>query len=89
MERFTEIETRFADPSALNSIFPMAMLNIWFVVWSAVFDWMIPWLGGNYQLRLRLVKGGRVLVWQGNSDSNFQANLSVLQSATALPLRRV
>ena len=89
MQRFIEIETRYGDASALSTMLPLAFLNVILTVWMGVFDLLIPWLGGTYQLRLRLAKGGRVLVWQGNSDGNFEANLALLQSATGLPLRRV
>lgn len=87
-ERFIEIETRYADASGIASL-PLPLLGFVLTLWSVVFDWTIPWLGGNYKLRLRLAKGGRVLVWQGNSDANFEGNLARLQSVTGLPLRRV
>ena len=88
MERFVAIETRYADESAISTILPIVVLNIWLIVWSAAFDWLIPWLGGGYELRLRSVKGGHVLVWKGNSDANFQANLVLLETATGLPIHR-
>lgn len=88
LEKFYEIESKYADPSEIEMMLPGFMLFTWQLLWGALFDWLIPWMGGSYKLRLRLAKGGSVLVWQGNSDANFQANLALLQNCTSLPLRR-
>jgi hypothetical protein len=60
--------------------------QVW-LVW-AVFDWLVPWLGGSYRLRLRRAKGGPALVWRGSSEANYQANLESLQNCTGLPVVR-
>jgi hypothetical protein len=86
LERFTQIETVWHESLHIG----WALLigpALW--LWSHFFDWVIPWMGGNFQLRLRHVKGGPVLVWQGNSEANFEANLKILESNTALPIQRV
>ena len=44
---------------------------------------------GSFQLRLRHVKGRSVLVWQGNNQANFDANLEILKKSTGLPPERV
>lgn len=89
MERFVDIETRFGDPGAMGAQLVFSIFNIFFVLWAWLFDRLIPWLGGNFQLRLKLVKGGRVLVWQGNSEATFQKNLATLEAVTKLRVRRV
>jgi hypothetical protein len=55
-------------------------------LWLA--DWLLPWLGGDYKLWLRTVSDERVLVWQGNGESNFRCNLAVLEEAFNLPVTR-
>ncbi len=86
LERFIQIETVWHESLHIG----WALLigpALW--LWSHFFDWAIPWMGGGFQLRLRHVKGGPVLVWQGNSEANFEANLKILESNTALPIQRV
>ena len=86
LARFIEIETVWQESMYIG----WALLigpALW--LWSHFFDWARPWMGGNYQLRLRHVKGGPVLVWQGNSEANFEANVEILKNNTGLPLRRV
>ena len=89
MKDFVEIETRFGDPSATGGVLVFSILNIFFALWSALFDRLVPWLGGNFQLRLKLAGKGRVLVWQGNSEATFQENLELLERVTGLRVRRV
>ncbi|HLJ12563.1 MAG TPA: hypothetical protein VKU82_15320 [Planctomycetaceae bacterium] len=85
IERFTQIETMWTQKMQVGwSLVIGAVLWIW---WR-LFDWILPWLGGQYELRLRHEKGGPVLVWQGNSEANFQANLEALERNTGLPVRR-
>jgi len=89
MGDFVEIETRFGDPSATGGVLAFSIFNIFFALWSALFDRLVPWLGGNFQLRLKLAGKGRVLVWQGNSEETFQENLELLERVTGLSVRRV
>jgi hypothetical protein len=84
--RFIEIETIWNESLYIG----WALLigpALW--LWSRFLDLSLPWMGGNYQLRLRHVKGGPVLVWQGNSDANFETNVEILKKNTGLPVRRV
>ena len=57
----------------------------WWVIWT-VLDWMVPWSGGSYKLWLRAATGKRVLAWQGSSESQFRANLDLLQRRTSLSI---
>lgn len=88
LEKFHEIETKYADPTDFQAMLPGVVFFFSQILWGLLFDWLIPWLGGAYKLRLRLTRGGSVLVWQGNSDANFQANLALLQNNTSLPVTR-
>jgi hypothetical protein len=85
LERFTGIETVYKEGMYIGWVMVIGPA-LW--LWSHFFDWVVPWLGGNYQLRLRHVKGGPVLVWQGNSESNFEANLAILKDNTGLAVTR-
>lgn len=89
VKRFVDIETRFGDPGATGGMLIISLFNIFFFLWSALFDRLIPWLGGNFQLRLKLDGKGRVLVWQGNSEKTFHENLEILEETTKLRVRRV
>jgi hypothetical protein len=84
-DRCTEIEV-YAEGGIGEAWAVVPGVQIW-LMWS-IFDWLVPWLGGNYRVRLRRVKGGPALVWQGNSEANFQANLEMLQNNTGLPVVR-
>lgn len=87
LERFVEIEVLYESPFNLR-LLPLAIFDLWSVVMFRFFDWLVPWFGGAYKLRLRPAKGPRVVVWQGNSDANFQANVDLLRSQTGLPICR-
>jgi hypothetical protein len=89
LDQFIAIETRYADPTAAGAFLPMAFVNIIYMLWSGLFDWIFPWLGGAYELRLKLNQRGRVLAWKGNSAVHFEENLAILERATSLPPRRV
>lgn len=85
LARFIEIETSWQESLYIGWALVIGPA-LW--LWSHFFDWAIPWMGGNYQLRMRHAKGGPVLVWQGNSDANFETNVEILKSNTGLPVRR-
>jgi hypothetical protein len=85
LDRCIQIETVFEEGMNVGwalLIGPVLWLWFWF------FDWVLPWIGGGYVLRLRHAKGGQVLVWQGNSEANFHANLEILKNNTGLPIQR-
>jgi hypothetical protein len=85
LDRCIQIETVFEEEMNVGwalLIGPVLWLWFWF------FDWVLPWIGGGYVLRLRHGKGGKVLVWQGNSEANFHANLEILKNNTGLPIQR-
>jgi hypothetical protein len=44
-------------------------------------DYVIPWLGGNYKLHLRQYDDEKLLIWQGNNASDYEANLALFESA--------
>ncbi len=85
LERFTQIETVWQEGMHVGWSLLIGPA-LW--LWYRFFDLILPWMGGEYQLRLRHVKGGPVLVWQGNSEANFQANLEILKANTGLPIQR-
>ncbi len=64
------------------------LIGVWNWLWCQVMDRLLPWIGGDYKLWFRTYRGGRIAVWQGNGESNFQANLEILESVTGLPVTR-
>jgi hypothetical protein len=85
LEKFTQIETVWHEGMHIGWSF---LLGPFLWLWYRLFDLLVPWIGGEYQIRLRHSKGGPVLVWQGNSDANFEANLALLKANTGLPIQR-
>ena len=58
----------------------------WLMVRSL--DLFMPWMGGSFIIRLRTWKKADIVAWQGNSESDFRANLQTLQAMTGLPVER-
>jgi len=85
LERCTRIEVNLAQQTSFWSFILFGFVNY---VFFLVFDWLFPWFGGNCRIYLRRAKGGRILVWQGNSDTEFQSNLRHLERVTGLPVGR-
>ncbi|HEY3964184.1 MAG TPA: hypothetical protein VGM05_06480 [Planctomycetaceae bacterium] len=85
LDRCTDIETFWEEGMGVEWAWITG--GPFWILWT-IFDWIVPWLGGTYRLRLRRVKGGPALVWQGQSEANFQANLALLQNNTGLPVQR-
>lgn len=88
LEKFVEIEIIYESPLSLAKFGFLALFDFILFLWLRFFDWLFPWFGGSYKLRLRPPKGPRVVVWQGNSEKNFEANLDLLQDATGLKSSR-
>jgi hypothetical protein len=84
LENFVEIELFYESPFNIQQIWPVALFNLCWLPMFWVFDWLFPFFGGSYKVRLRPKKGARVVVWQGNSQANFEANIEILQTATGL-----
>ena len=85
LDRCTDIETSYEE--GLGIEWALLTGGPFWILWT-IFDWIVPWMGGSYRLRLRRVKGGPALVSQGNSEDNFQANLEILKNNTGLPVQR-
>lgn len=79
---FVRIETD--REQRITSSFGCLVLFFWLIF--RVFDHLMPWLGGDYKLWLRFYDDERLLVWQGNNDDHFEANLDTLASITGLPI---
>lgn len=52
-----------------------------------LFDFLIPALGGPYELWLETAKGREFIVWQGFSHHHFEKNLELLQNQTGASIR--
>jgi hypothetical protein len=75
----TGVEPRIADTiGCLVFIF-------WFWFLFRLFDHLMPWLGGNYKLFLRQYDDEKLLIWQGNNTTDFEANLALFE-AVGLPI---
>ena len=62
----TDVETRLgAEVGVVLAVF----VGAWNVLMIWLFDWVIPWLGGDYKLWLRTKSDRRILAWQGNGEA--------------------
>lgn len=52
-----------------------------------IFDYLIPALGGPYEIWLVTAKGREILAWQGHNQNYFEANLELLQNQTGAEIR--
>jgi hypothetical protein len=52
-----------------------------------IFDFLIPAIGGPYELWLETAKGREFIVWQGCSQHHFEKNLELLRNQTGAELR--
>ena len=51
----------------------------WYWFLFRLFDHLMPWLGGNYKLSLKRYDDEEMLIWQGNSAADFEANLALFE----------
>lgn len=54
---------------------------------SWVFDYLIPSLGGPYEIWLVTAKGREIKAWQGFNQDYFDANLKLLQEHTTAEVK--
>lgn len=52
-----------------------------------VFDYLIPSLGGPFEIWLVTAKGREIKAWQGHNQTYFDANLRLLQKHTTAEMR--
>ena len=59
------------------------------VMWlfSLVFDYLIPCLGGPYEIWLETAKGREILAWNGYNQQHFESNLELLHNQTGAEIR--
>lgn len=77
---FTAVETEMEQ--RLTETFGLLVLFFW-VFWLLfrIFDYVMPWMGGNYKLYLRQFDDERLLIWQGNNDADYEVNRDILEDA--------
>jgi phage FluMu protein Com len=54
-----------------------------------IFDFLMPAIGGPYQIHLVTAKGRELVAWQGFSDSKFESTLNMLIRMTNAEVRSV
>jgi hypothetical protein len=59
------------------------------VIFGRLFDFLIPAVGGPYEIHLLTAKGRELTAWQGSSDSEFQTTLDMLLGLTKAEVRSV
>ena len=81
----TDLDEKIGMTGGILIFFFFGLFDL-IMIW--LFDWLIPWFGGDYKLWLRTKSDQRVLVWQGNGESNFRRNLALLKDLSGLPVTR-
>ncbi len=56
-------------------------------LFSLVFDYLIPCLGGPYEIWLETAKGREILAWNGYNQQHFESNLELLHNQTGAEIR--
>jgi hypothetical protein len=51
-------------------------------IFSHLMDYLLPSLGGSYEIHLETGKGRDVLVWSGHHQTQYEANLNYLKTRT-------
>lgn len=57
-------------------------------VMDRIMQWIWPWMAGELELWVVTARDKKMLAWRGNGDTDFQANLATLTSATGAPVKR-
>jgi hypothetical protein len=73
---------------AFGELGSLVMRILRLVHFGWIWDWLFPWLGGDYILWLRTASDERILAWQGNGEDNFRKNLEILEETLQLPVVR-
>lgn len=81
----TDLDSKIGASGGLFVLIFFGLMNL-VAFW--LFDWLMPWIGGDYKLWLRTKSDQRVLAWQGNGESNFRRNLDLLKDLSGLPVTR-
>jgi len=59
------------------------------MIFGRIFDFLMPAIGGPYQIHLVTAKGRELVAWQGFSDSKFESTLDMLIRMTNAEVRSV
>ena len=59
----------------------------WIWVISLVFNYLVPALGGPYEIWLETAKGREILAWNGYNQQHFESNLELLHNQTGAEIR--
>jgi len=51
-------------------------------LFGLVFDYLMPALGGRYEIWLETAKGREILAWNGYSQQHFESNVELLRNRT-------
>ena len=58
----------------------------WFM--DRIMQWIWPWMAGELELWVVTARDKKMLAWRGNGETDFQANLAALTSATGATVKR-
>ncbi len=59
------------------------------MIFGRIFDFLMPAIGGPYQIHLVTAKGRELVAWQGFGDAEFQSTLDLLIGLTNAEVRSV
>ena len=68
------------EPRIADTIGCFVLIFFWYWFLFRLFDHLMPWMGGNYKLSLRQYDDEELLIWQGNSTADFEANLALFEA---------
>lgn len=79
------IETNFG--ASQPGIWTLILFGPLQFIMGFAFDYLMPALGGPYEIWLITAKGKEIKAWQGHNQDYFDANLRLLQSHTTAETR--
>ena len=92
---FPQRKCKLASVGFIESIYGADQPGMWtFILFGPlqfimgwVFDYLIPALGGPFEIWLVTAKGKEIKAWQGYNQGYFDTNLRLLQTHTTAELR--
>ncbi len=83
----THIDTRYGhDGSGWGTMVIFGPIQ---AIFGRIFEFLLPSIGGPYQIQLVTAKGRELTAWQGTQETEFRRIVELLQSVTQAELRAV
>jgi hypothetical protein len=76
------LQTRYQPETGCAMVATIVLLGPLQWIFGHLFDYLIPALGGPYEIWLETAKGREILAWNGHSQEHYEKNLELLRVRT-------